>query len=282
MFGRTVKASIAKDNGKSADNAQRKHYPDKSRCYECGTEGHLSYNCPKNVLGSKTPPRKAGAERTKRKQRAAESESFGCASELEETHLSSTDDGQSVVKRYPSFVFCITYIPPHITSVPGLRFDIPVPVLRTALNVPLLDILRVAALVSLRLSHASAGATTTTCSAAATGLHAALIAAAAIQPSVAHTHTAPASHAHTSATTTAAATSSTGSTAHGSIAGGTVMAQRAVDGQRAATVRVVRPVVVWRGRRLMVRLCLMVPLLRLLLVVVVRVVRARVAVRAAE
>uniref|UniRef100_A0AAG5CQ74 Zinc finger CCHC-type and RNA-binding motif-containing protein 1 n=1 Tax=Anopheles atroparvus TaxID=41427 RepID=A0AAG5CQ74_ANOAO len=99
MFGRTVKASIAKDNGKSADNAQRKHYPDKSRCYECGTEGHLSYNCPKNVLGSKTPPRKAGAERTKRKQRAAESESFGCASEPEDTHLSSTDDGQSVVKR---------------------------------------------------------------------------------------------------------------------------------------------------------------------------------------
>ncbi|XP_058130721.1 zinc finger CCHC-type and RNA-binding motif-containing protein 1-like [Anopheles ziemanni] len=99
MFGRTVKASIAKDNGKSADNAQRKHYPDKSRCFECGDEGHLSYSCPKNVLGSRTPPRKSGGNRAKRKQRSAESESFGGTSEPEEAPVRNADSVPVPVKK---------------------------------------------------------------------------------------------------------------------------------------------------------------------------------------
>ncbi|XP_062534095.1 zinc finger CCHC-type and RNA-binding motif-containing protein 1-like [Armigeres subalbatus] len=57
MFGRTLKASIAKDNGKAEGFSKRREYPDKSRCYECGEQGHLSYNCPRNVLGDKSPPK---------------------------------------------------------------------------------------------------------------------------------------------------------------------------------------------------------------------------------
>ncbi|XP_058059926.1 zinc finger CCHC-type and RNA-binding motif-containing protein 1-like [Anopheles bellator] len=64
MFGRMLKASIAKDNGKASKNAHRKHYPNKSRCFECGGDGHLSYSCPTNVLGSKTPPHKNANGRT--------------------------------------------------------------------------------------------------------------------------------------------------------------------------------------------------------------------------
>jgi hypothetical protein len=30
-------------------------YPDKSRCYECGEEGHLSYECPKNLVRQSGP-----------------------------------------------------------------------------------------------------------------------------------------------------------------------------------------------------------------------------------
>ncbi|XP_049530184.1 zinc finger CCHC-type and RNA-binding motif-containing protein 1-like [Anopheles darlingi] len=67
MFGRTLKASIAKDNGKGAENAVRKNYSNKTRCFECGSDGHMSYSCPNNVLGSKTPPRKA-IKSGKRKQ----------------------------------------------------------------------------------------------------------------------------------------------------------------------------------------------------------------------
>ncbi|KAA0186078.1 Zinc finger CCHC-type and RNA-binding motif-containing protein 1 [Fasciolopsis buskii] len=36
IFGRTVKASIARDNGRAAEFIRRREYPNKSRCYECG------------------------------------------------------------------------------------------------------------------------------------------------------------------------------------------------------------------------------------------------------
>lgn len=58
LFGRTVKCNIAKDNGRAKDYIRRKVYPDKSRCYECGDEGHMSYACPKNILGEREPPPK--------------------------------------------------------------------------------------------------------------------------------------------------------------------------------------------------------------------------------
>lgn len=35
MFGRTLKCSIAKDNGRAPEFIKRKIYKDKSYCYEC-------------------------------------------------------------------------------------------------------------------------------------------------------------------------------------------------------------------------------------------------------
>lgn len=58
ILGRTLKCSIANDNGRAKDFIRRKEYKDKSRCYECGKEGHLSYKCPKNKLGDREPPKK--------------------------------------------------------------------------------------------------------------------------------------------------------------------------------------------------------------------------------
>lgn len=57
VFGRIIKCSIAKDNGRTREFIRRKEYKDKSRCYECGEEHHLSYKCPKNVLGDRQLPR---------------------------------------------------------------------------------------------------------------------------------------------------------------------------------------------------------------------------------
>ncbi|CAI9091162.1 OLC1v1026114C1 [Oldenlandia corymbosa var. corymbosa] len=54
--GRILTASIASDNGRAAEFIRRKVYKDKSRCYECGEEGHLSYECPKNSLGPRERP----------------------------------------------------------------------------------------------------------------------------------------------------------------------------------------------------------------------------------
>ncbi|KAF6166941.1 hypothetical protein GIB67_037454 [Kingdonia uniflora] len=53
---RTLRVSIASDNGRAAEFIRKKVYKDKSRCYECGDEGHLSYECPRNQLGPRERP----------------------------------------------------------------------------------------------------------------------------------------------------------------------------------------------------------------------------------
>ncbi|KAI1239304.1 zinc finger CCHC-type and RNA-binding motif-containing protein 1, partial [Lamprotornis superbus] len=52
LFGRVIKASIAIDNGRAAEFIRR--------------PGHLSYACPKNMLGEREPPKKK--EKKKRKK----------------------------------------------------------------------------------------------------------------------------------------------------------------------------------------------------------------------
>lgn len=56
LNGRKVAASIAVDNGRATEFIRKRVYKDKSRCYECGGDGHLSYECPKNVLGPRERP----------------------------------------------------------------------------------------------------------------------------------------------------------------------------------------------------------------------------------
>ncbi|XP_055587398.1 zinc finger CCHC-type and RNA-binding motif-containing protein 1-like [Uranotaenia lowii] len=99
MFGRTLKVSIAKDNGKGEEFGKRRDYPDKSRCYECGEEGHMSYNCPKNVLGDKSPPRKVGksrnVDRSKRYADAAIDSSEWDCNDGEDDRLRRITEGQN-------------------------------------------------------------------------------------------------------------------------------------------------------------------------------------------
>ncbi|KAI8511096.1 Zinc finger CCHC-type and RNA-binding motif-containing protein 1 [Branchiostoma belcheri] len=63
---------MAKDNGRASEFIRRKVYKDKSQCYECGEEGHLSYACPKNTLGEREPPPKK--ERKRKKSQMPEEE----------------------------------------------------------------------------------------------------------------------------------------------------------------------------------------------------------------
>ncbi|XP_026089947.1 zinc finger CCHC-type and RNA-binding motif-containing protein 1 [Carassius auratus] len=74
LFGRTVKASIAIDNGRATEFIRRRNYSDKSKCYECGEEGHLSYACPKNLLGEREPPPKKEKKKKKKLQQPEEPE----------------------------------------------------------------------------------------------------------------------------------------------------------------------------------------------------------------
>lgn len=98
MFGRTLKVSIAKDNGRSVEFDEKRTYADKQRCYECGQEGHLSYKCPSNVLGNRDPPQ--NKSRKKNKRAATESN----------VPFSSNDDNdgihdEDVIKFYNQFYY---------------------------------------------------------------------------------------------------------------------------------------------------------------------------------
>ncbi|XP_011314049.1 zinc finger CCHC-type and RNA-binding motif-containing protein 1 [Fopius arisanus] len=68
LGGRTIKSSIAADNGRSTEFIRRREYPNKSQCWECGEEGHLSYICTHNTLGPRTPPPKKTRVRKKNKR----------------------------------------------------------------------------------------------------------------------------------------------------------------------------------------------------------------------
>uniref|UniRef100_A0A6I8N451 Zinc finger CCHC-type and RNA binding motif containing 1 n=1 Tax=Ornithorhynchus anatinus TaxID=9258 RepID=A0A6I8N451_ORNAN len=85
LFGRVIKASIAIDNGRAAEFIRRRNYFDKSKCYECGETGHLSYACPKNMLGEREPPKK---REKKKKKKIVEPEE-----EIEEVE-ESEDEGE--------------------------------------------------------------------------------------------------------------------------------------------------------------------------------------------
>ncbi|TKY49798.1 U11/U12 small nuclear ribonucleoprotein 31 kDa protein [Spatholobus suberectus] len=56
LNGRTLSASIAADNGRAPEFIRRRVYRDTARCFECGAEGHLSYDCPRNQLGPRQRP----------------------------------------------------------------------------------------------------------------------------------------------------------------------------------------------------------------------------------
>jgi len=75
MFDRKLTCKIATDNGRAAEFIKRREYPDKSKCYECGQEGHLSYNCPRNILGDREPPPKK-MRKTKEEKAAEKLEKF--------------------------------------------------------------------------------------------------------------------------------------------------------------------------------------------------------------
>jgi len=104
--GRMLKVGIANDNGKSRNFIKKKLYPDKSRCYECGEDGHLSYNCPKNLLGDrKKEPKK---KKNKRKKNGEEADDEGDFSD------SDSDDAPPAKKPAPAELLPtnISFVPP--------------------------------------------------------------------------------------------------------------------------------------------------------------------------
>ena len=85
LFGRRLRCSIAKDNGRASEFIKRRYYKDKSRCYECGEYGHLSYKCPKNALGDRERPIKK--KRKKKEGEGKDGDAQDVQSDEEEEEL---------------------------------------------------------------------------------------------------------------------------------------------------------------------------------------------------
>lgn len=89
MFGRVLKSSIAKDNGRTEEfSTKKKKYEDKSRCFECGEEGHLSYQCPSNALGSRELPQRNKKSRKNDEKDEYQDDSLGAVIRYEQQQRS--------------------------------------------------------------------------------------------------------------------------------------------------------------------------------------------------
>eukprot|EP00123_Amoebidium_parasiticum_P000032 comp10079_c1_seq1/m.4933 comp10079_c1_seq1/g.4933 ORF comp10079_c1_seq1/g.4933 comp10079_c1_seq1/m.4933 type:complete len:193 (-) comp10079_c1_seq1:230-808(-) len=63
LLGRKVRCSIAKDNGRAAEFIRRRTYTKANVCFECKESGHQSYECPKNMFGTREKPQKPPKKR---------------------------------------------------------------------------------------------------------------------------------------------------------------------------------------------------------------------------
>lgn len=105
--GRILKSSIAIDNGRSTEFIRRRDYPDKSQCYECGQEGHLSYCCSNNMLGPREPPpkkmriRKKNVKQEKHKMSYFDSDSDEGATKKPKRNIDDVDDDDGDAEEEP-------------------------------------------------------------------------------------------------------------------------------------------------------------------------------------
>ncbi|KAL6504088.1 hypothetical protein OROGR_026011 [Orobanche gracilis] len=103
LNGRTLRASIAADNGRASEFIRKKVYKDKSRCYECGEEGHLSYECGKNFLGPRERPvakrgRRGGGGESRGKIHEHNFEEEDGDGDFETENWASVVDGEDAAK----------------------------------------------------------------------------------------------------------------------------------------------------------------------------------------
>lgn len=99
MFGRMLKSSIAKDNGRSNEFSTKKRTYETSRCFECGEEGHLSYQCPKNALGIREPQKPNKSGRKSHDRKLEDDDSLGAAIRHEQQKRSLEEGSSSILQK---------------------------------------------------------------------------------------------------------------------------------------------------------------------------------------
>ncbi|KAL4151223.1 hypothetical protein PRNP1_008240 [Phytophthora ramorum] len=66
LEGMTLAVSRSRDNGRSREFAKKRKYTTSQRCFECGELGHVSYDCPRNVLGARERPATTGGKSSRK------------------------------------------------------------------------------------------------------------------------------------------------------------------------------------------------------------------------
>ncbi|KAG7377857.1 putative E3 ubiquitin-protein ligase HTD2 [Phytophthora pseudosyringae] len=66
LEGMTLAVSLGRDNGRSREFAKKRKYTTSQRCFECGELGHVSYECPRNVLGTRERPVTTGGKSSRK------------------------------------------------------------------------------------------------------------------------------------------------------------------------------------------------------------------------
>ena len=67
LEGMLLAVSLSRDNGRSQEFAKKRKYTTSQRCFECGEMGHVSYECPRNVLGTRERPVTTGGKSSRKK-----------------------------------------------------------------------------------------------------------------------------------------------------------------------------------------------------------------------
>ncbi|ETN03260.1 hypothetical protein PPTG_16300 [Phytophthora nicotianae INRA-310] len=66
LEGMKLAVSLSRDNGRSREFAKKRKYTTSQRCFECGELGHVSYECPRNVLGTRERPVTTGGKSSRK------------------------------------------------------------------------------------------------------------------------------------------------------------------------------------------------------------------------
>ncbi|UIZ23250.1 hypothetical protein KXD40_003476 [Peronospora effusa] len=67
LEGMILAVSLSRDNGRSQEFVKKRKYTTSQRCFECGEMGHVSYECPRNVLGTRERPVTTGGKSSRKK-----------------------------------------------------------------------------------------------------------------------------------------------------------------------------------------------------------------------
>lgn len=62
------------------------------RCYECGDHGHLSFECPKNILGDRARPEKKEKKKKKKLKQSSEGASVQGSHDQDSDEEEEEDD----------------------------------------------------------------------------------------------------------------------------------------------------------------------------------------------